>query len=152
MNRKLYVMTIIIMLLIVSIMGVARWSLRFRGENQSVKVSTISAQIEDPGLNETEINILRKLMEYLGLQSVQINDEMNTQAVYLNNLKLYFCKDGVDLNVDDAFRIEALIQDGEALVQLENERDYNNMSYDGQILAEYILKQIYRLVWTGTSI
>ena len=145
MNRKLCVMTIIIMLLIVSIIGVGRWSLRFCGGNRCITVSAVTTQIDDPGLNKTEIGILRRLTGYLGLQSIQISKDMNTQAAYFNNLKMYFCMEGVDLNSEIAFRIEELIQNGEALVQLENERDFNHMSYDGQIMAEYILKQIYRL-------
>ena len=139
------VMTIVIITLIISIIGIARWSLRFCDDDRIISTSVTTEQIDDQGLNETERNVLEQLSNYISLQTKQLKKEYNTQTIYFNFLRIYLSSEGVNLSTDNAGEIEKLIQDGVGLVDLEKETDLHKMSYDGRKVAEHLLKQIYKL-------
>ncbi len=147
MNKRFIplIMTIIVMIFIVCIMGVAKLSLKI---NKEKSVPTTSVKIElmnEVGLNVSEMKVLVNLAGLLKISDNIEGEDNRIQSIYYNYLSKYFSSSGVELSTNAADKIQELIKDSDTLNRIEKENDIDRMSFDGREVAIYILKQIYEL-------
>ncbi|HKL98318.1 MAG TPA: hypothetical protein VJZ06_00260 [Mobilitalea sp.] len=141
----LTIMTTCIMIAIISIVTIARGSMKAK---ELESVPTMSSYIEltqDNGLNISEKRVLMMLSDWKELHNKSMDLENNTNEVYFNYLKEYLRKSEVVLSTDKAHEIEDLIKGRNTIIHREKESDIKKMSIDGRKVTIYIFKQIYKL-------
>ena len=139
------IITISILIAIVSIVIIARGSLK---TNEWKSIPTISSNIvlvEDNGLNESEKRVLTILSDWIELPNNPLDKDNDTYTIYLNYLKEYLSSSEVELSTYKALEMEDLIKSRNEIMYLEKESDINKMSFDGREVTIYIFEQIYEL-------
>ncbi len=137
-------MTIIIMVFIISIMGVAKWSLTMGMEIDAQADADQAMFKPGTGLNEPEQQVLHKLSRLIGDVRKDKDSKSITENIYYECLLEHYRNYGMDLTSAAAANIDRLISDGNKLLLLENGRQITEMSFDGREVAIHIFKKIYR--------
>ena len=136
--------TMIIMVFIISIMGVARWSLITGTETEVQAVADMAVLKPDADLNEAEAQVLYQLSQLIGDTGREVSNGMITENIYYDCLSEHYRAYGMNLSTAVADKINRLIRDGKKLLLLEEGRQLGEMSLDGREVAIHIFKEIYR--------
>jgi hypothetical protein len=139
------IMTITVMITIVSIVGIAKESVRFHEFNNNQKIPANVETLTDKQFNQSELSVLLLLSKWIIDPEYPVDMENNTYIIYFNNLKKYFSRSDVNLSSQKALEIKDLVNERNKIVCLEDENNITHMSFDGQRVAIYILKRIYDL-------
>lgn len=140
-------MTMAAMLVIVSIIGVARFSLKVGGisvEKDSAQTVTIN---DRTGLNEGEIKILKNLAVSMRLTEARMNVKGNrdTFSLYYGYLEKHYRSTEFQMDNETAVQMNELIDDMNELILLEKQYRISDMTLDGREVAVHILGRIYEL-------
>lgn len=141
----LTIMTTCVMLAIISIVTIARGSMKTKEPESVPSMSSYIELPQDYGLNISERRVLMMLSDWKELHNETVDLENNTNVVYFNYLKEYLRRSEVVLSTDKAREIEDLIRGRNTIMHREKESDVKKMSIDGRKVTIYIFKQIYKL-------
>lgn len=145
MGGMAFVMTIVVLIFIISIIGIARLSIKFNNKYVKSKASEELTIKDKNGLNEREVDILESLASSIFLTKRKTDGNTDVMAIYFNNLNAYYRDSAVDLGKTAADDIAKLIRSMDELIRIEDKTDIGRMSYDGREVAIYILQKIYEM-------
>lgn len=136
--------TMVIVIFIFCIMGVARWSLTTGMETEVQAAQDMAVLKQDTGLNEAEVKVLYQLSQLIGDLDKEVSEGEITEDIYYDCLRKHFRANGMSLSNAAAEEINKLIRDSRKLLLLEEGRPLCEMSLDGREVAIHLYKKIYQ--------
>jgi hypothetical protein len=146
-GRMALFMTISVLILIVSVMGVAKLSLKISEAGREQGAAQAFTMEDKTGLNVLEADILLKMADAMELSRVTETGAGGTKyyAPYFEYLMQYYRNNDLKFNKEAVTRINGLINDMNELIHLEESSQISEMSLDGREVYIYILEQVYEL-------